>query len=578
MDEILMPITTFNLKDYQHTYENFSWDEASKNFTWHSTGKLNMAHEAIDRHVQAGKGRKIALHYTSGARVETYTYMDMMKNSNKMANVLVKDAKIQKGERVFLFMPRSPELAFSMLGAMKTGAIVAPMFEAFMEGAVRERMLDGKANVLITTAEMLPRIPLGELHDLRAVYVAGSRAAHTDPRVRGLTSVFEQMEDTFDTVWMEDTDPMLLCYTSGSTGSPKGILHGHKSVMLQLYQTSKWVLDLKEDDIYWCTSDPGWITGAIYSLLAPWLHGIESLMVGGRFNAEQWYRHLQDYGVTIWYSAPTALRLLMAADPEIVKKYDLSKLRGIYSVGEPLNPEVIRWGMKQFGLRIHDTWFMTETGSQMICNYPCMPIKLGSMGRPIPGVKAAILDSQGNLLGPNQLGILAIHRGWPSMMIGVWGSRSKYESYFIDDWYLSGDTAYYDNDGYFWYQGRIDDVINTSGERVGPFEVESKLLEHPAVAESGVIGKPDPTRGEIIKAFITLAPGYEPSDLLKKELRDYVKLGLAAHAAPREFEFCASLPKTRSGKILRRVLKAKELGLPLGDLSTMDDDDNIPQI
>lgn len=574
MDEILMPITTFNLKDYQHTYNTFSWDEVPKNFDWYKTGKLNMAHEAIDKHVLAGKGKKIALHFTNGVRTETYSYRDIMKSSNRFANVLKEDAQIQKGERVFLFMPRSPELAFAMLGIMKTGAIAAPMFEAFMESAVRERMKDGEANVLITNVDMLSRIPLADLPELRAVYVVNSpiSAVYEDPRVKNIAPLMEKAADQFDVAWMEDDEPMLLCYTSGSTGKPKGILHTHKSVMIQLYQTAKWVLDFKEDDVYWCTSDPGWITGAVYALLAPWLHGIEALLVGGRFNPDNWYRNLQDYGVTVWYSAPTAFRMLMSADPEIVKKYDLSALRNIYSVGEPLNPEVIRWGMKQFGLRIHDTWFMTETGSQVICNYPCMPIKLGSMGRPIPGIEATVLDSHGKPLGPNKLGILAIKKGWPSMMTGVWGSRSKYEDYFIGEWYISGDTAYYDEDGYFWYQGRIDDVINTSGERVGPFEVESKLLEHPAVAESGVIGKPDPTRGEIIKAFIALAPGYLPSEELKKELREFVKLGLAAHAAPREFEFCESLPKTRSGKILRRVLKAKELGLPIGDLSTMDDD------
>ncbi|MBR5485738.1 MAG: acetate--CoA ligase [Oscillospiraceae bacterium] len=570
--DILMPITNFNLKDYQHTYDNFSWDEVAQNFSWHTTGKVNMAYEAIDKHVEQGNGKKIALHFTSGNRTETYTYLNIMKNSNKMANILTQDAGVERGDHVFIFMPRGPEMIFSMLGIMKAGAVCAPMFEAFMESAVRERLLNGKGKVLITTMPMLSRIPMDELPDLETVYIVNSSAVHEDPRIRSLTPLYETASDTFDVCWMEDDEPMLLCYTSGSTGNPKGILHTHKGIMTQAYQTGKWVLDLKQDDVYWCTADPGWITGAVYGFLTPWLHGVEAIMFGGRFNAEAWLKTMQDYRVTIWYSAPTVFRLFMGLDPAVIKKYDTSSLRNIYSVGEPLNPEAIRWGMREFGLRIHDTWFMTETGGQMICNYPSMPIKLGSMGKPFPGVEAVILDDKGNQLGPNQMGTLAIRAGWPSMMVGVWGSESKYQSYFENGWYISGDTAYYDEDGYFFYQGRIDDVINTSGERVGPFEVESKLLEHRAVAESGVIGKPDATRGEIIKAFVVLTPGYEPTEELQKELRDFVKLGLAAHAAPREFQFCDTLPKTRSGKIMRRVLKAMELGLPVGDLSTMADD------
>jgi acetyl-CoA synthetase len=264
--------------------------------------------------------------------------------------------------------------------------------------------------------------------------------------------------------------------------------------------------------------------------------------------------------------------MLMSAGDEVVKKYDLSNLRHMLSVGEPLNPEVVRWGKKVFDLRIHDTWWMTETGAQVICNYPSMEVRPGSMGKPIPGIKAAIIDDKGNELPPNRMGNLAIQKGWPSMMRAVWKNEEKYNSYFeIDGWYVSGDSAYMDEDGYFWFQGRIDDVIMTSGERVGPFEVESKLVEHPAVAEAGVIGKPDPVRGEIIKAFVALRDGYQITDELKEDIRNFVKKGLAAHAAPREIEFREKLPKTRSGKIMRRVLKAWELDLPTGDLSTMED-------
>ncbi|MEG2038446.1 MAG: AMP-binding protein, partial [Oscillospiraceae bacterium] len=459
---------------------------------------------------------------------------------------------------------------------MKIGALACPIFEAFMERAVYERVYDCSAKVLITTIDMLYRIPIDQLPDLETIYIASDYIGKfKEPFIHSLKPLVQAASDEFEVQFVGENDPMLLCYTSGSTGKPKGILLSHKGVMMQAYQTGKFVLDLKPDDIYWCTADPGWVTGAVYSLLTPWLHGIQAILAGGRFKAENWYRNLQDYKVTVWYSAPTALRLLMSSDPSIAKRFDISSVRNIYSVGEPLNPEVIRWAMAEFGIRIHDTWFMTETGSQMVCNYPCMPIKPGSMGKPIPGVEVALMDNHHNLIGNNIMGTLVVKKGWPAMMSAVWGSEEKYNSYFVgenNEWYSSGDTAYRDDDGYYWYQGRIDDVINTSGERVGPFEVESKLLEHPAVIEAGVIGIPDPTRGQIIKAFVTLSDGYVPSDALKKELRDFVKLGLAAHAAPREFAFCDSLPKTRSGKIMRRVLKARELGLPEGDLSSMDDD------
>jgi acetyl-CoA synthetase len=364
---------------------------------------------------------------------------------------------------------------------------------------------------------------------------------------------------------------MILHYTSGSTGKPKGVLHVH-GAMVQHYITGKYGIDFQDNDIYWCTADPGWVTGTSYGIFSPWLNGATNLIRGGRFSTDGWYRTIQDYRITLWYSAPTAFRMLMAAGDETVAKYDLSSLRHILSVGEPLNPEVIRWGQKVYKQRIHDNWWMTETGGHMIVNFPSMDIRPGSMGKPFPGTQAAIIDDQGNELPPNSLGNLALRAGWPSMMRRIWNNPTKYEEYFrLSGWYVSGDSAFMDEDGYFWFQGRVDDVINTSGERVGPFEVESKLVEHPAVAEAGVIGKPDPLRGEIIKAFIALREGFEASPELLEEIKLFVKNGLSAHAAPREMEVITKLPKTRSGKIMRRVLKAQELGLPTGDLSTIED-------
>ncbi|WP_404404369.1 acetate--CoA ligase [Jeotgalibacillus malaysiensis] len=560
----------YNLQNYESAVESFDWSEVEKEFSWHHTGKINMAYEAIDRHAEGDKKNKIALYYRDANRNEKYTFREMKEMTNKAANVLKSQADIEKGDRVFIFMPRSPELYFALLGTLKIGAIVGPLFEAFMEGAVRDRLEDSDAKAIITTPELLERIPVDELPNLKHVIVVGDNVTEAGKYI-DFNQHFSEASRSFDIEWLEQDDGLILHYTSGSTGKPKGVLHVQRA-MLQHYQTARWVLDLKDNDIYWCTADPGWVTGTSYGIFGPWLTGTTSVIVGGRFSPEAWYQTLEDYEVTVWYSAPTAFRMLMGAGDDLVKKYDLSNLRHVLSVGEPLNPEVIRWGMKVFNHRIHDTWWMTETGGQMICNYPAMEIRPGSMGKPVPGVEAAIVDDQGNELPPNRMGNLALKKGWPSMMNTIWNNKEKYESYFMPgDWYVSGDSAYQDEDGYFWFQGRIDDVIMTSGERVGPFEVESKLVEHPAIAEAGVIGKPDPVRGEIIKAFIALREGYEASDELKEEIRQHVKKGLSAHAAPREIEFKDKLPKTRSGKIMRRVLKAWELDLPTGDLSTMED-------
>lgn len=559
-----------NLPNYDEAYANFNWEEVNKNFTWNETGRVNMAYEAIDKHAKSDRKNKVALYYQDGSRKEKYTFKEMKDFSNKAGNVLKNYGDVEKGDRVFIFMPRSPELYFALLGAVKLGAIVGPLFEAFMEGAVRDRLEDSEAKVLITTPELLERVPLNDLPALKTVFLVGDNVEEGGKTV-AFNPLFEQASKELHIEWLGREDGLILHYTSGSTGKPKGVLHA-QNAMVQHYQTAKWVLDLKEDDVYWCTADPGWVTGTAYGIFAPWLVGASNVILGGRFSPEAWYEALQDYGVTVWYSAPTAFRMLMGAGQDAIKKYDLSQVRHVLSVGEPLNPEVIRWGMNAFGLRIHDTWWMTETGGQVICNYPCMEIRPGSMGKSIPGVKAAIVDNEGNEVPPYTMGNLAIAKGWPSMMRGIWNNQQKYESYFMPgDWYVSGDSAYMDEDGYFWFQGRIDDVIMTSGERVGPFEVESKLIEHAAVAEAGVIGIPDPVRGEIIKAFIALRAGYEPSDELKEEIRQFVKKGLAAHAAPRQIEFRDKLPKTRSGKIMRRVLKAWELNLPTGDLSTMED-------
>lgn len=558
----------YNLKNYDEFRENFSWDAIERNFSWYETGKVNMAYEALDRHAENPITKdKIALLYSSPEREETLTFSQLSKDSNKFANVLKKYGT-EKGDRVFLFMPRSPEFYTAFFGILKVGAVAGPLFEAFMEQAVRDRLKDSEARILITTPDLLERVPQADLPDLEKIIIVGEINDNSKKYIRYAEEMKDASEE-FEMEWVDLEDGMILHYTSGSTGKPKGVYHVHNA-MIQHYATASWVLDLKQDDIYWCTADPGWVTGTSYGIFAPWLHGVTNVIRGGRFTPDDWYQTLEKNKVTVWYTAPTALRMLVSYGEDKLRRYNLTSLRHIMSVGEPLNPEVITWGMKAFNLRIHDTWWMTETGAQLIANIPALEIRPGSMGKPIPGIEASIVDNEGNELPPNQMGNLAIKAGWPAMMRKIWNNPSKYESYFINGWYVSGDSAYRDEDGYFWFQGRLDDVINTSGERVGPFEVESKLIEHEAVAEAGVIGKPHPERGEIIKAFITLNEGYEESPELLEDIRQFVKTGLSAHAAPREIEITDSIPKTRSGKIMRRLLKSWELGLQTGDTSTLE--------
>ena len=559
-----------HLADYDATYKGFKWEDVHQEFDWSRTGKVNMAHEAIDRHLTRGRRNKLALIYTDRERTSRFTFEDMSLQSNRFANVLRK-LGVVKGDRVFVFLARRPELYIAVLGTLKIGAIPSPLFEAFMEDAVRDRMSNAEAVALVTSPALLDRVPQWELPTLKHVLLVGASADGLPAGHYSYDALMDGAEDKAEIEWLTLDDPLIIHYTSGSTGKPKGVLHVQRA-MLGHMMTGRWALDFQEDDVYWCTADPGWVTGTSYGIFAPWLNGATNLIRGGRFNASEWYGTIERFRVNIWYSAPTAFRMLMAVGDEVAKRYDLSSLRHVLSVGEPLNPEVVWWGWKNYGRRIHDNWWMTETGHILVSNYASMAIRPGSMGKPVPGVKACIVDDEGKELPPNTLGNLVVKPGWPGMMPTIWRQPERYRAYFrIPGWYVTGDSAYYDEDGYFWFQGRVDDLIITAGENVGPFEVESCLLEHPAVAEAGVIGKPDALRGHIIKAFISLREGYEPSDELKDEIQKYVRQKLAVHAAPREIEFKQKLPKTRSGKIMRRVLKAWELGLPTGDLSTLEE-------
>jgi len=502
--------------------------------------------------------------------------LELNDAANQFANLL-HEFNVDQGDRVFFFLSRVPELYFGFLGTLKRGAIAGTMFAAFGPQAIEDRLGNSQARILVTEPELFDRVEkvAHKLTNLETVFVTGEPQKVKHLKIHGkkvfsFTETLSKMSKNYKTRMMNPEDPAFMLYTSGTTGKPKGVVHVHKAIIHE-HISAKFVLDLRDDDVYWCTADPGWVTGIAYEILGSWSNGSSTVVTNGRFDPGEWYSILQDYKVTVWYTAPTAIRMLMAAGNDLVKKYDLSSLRHLASVGEPLNPEPIRWGLKVFGLPFHDNWWQTETGGILIANYPAMDIKPGSMGRPLPGIEAAIVDDKGKKLSPNQEGNLAIKPGWPSMMHTIWRRPEKYKSYFTGGWYISGDRAYRDKDGYFWFIGRADDVIKTSGERVGPFEVESALIEHPSIIEAGVIGKPDPLRGEIIKAFVKLKEGVKPSENLKEEIAQFVKKHLAAHAFPREIEFIDKLPKTRSGKIMRRLLKAKELGLPVGDTSTLEE-------
>ena len=565
-----------NLADYDATRASFDWDDVEKEIDFLPGGGLNLAYEAIDRHVAHGNGAKPAMLWEGkNGEKETYTYDDMRRETDKFANVLGA-LGVEKGTRVFTFMERVPEIYFTVFGTLKAGCVIGPLFSAFGPDPVRDRMEDSGAKVLVTQPDLRKKIAeiIPQLPDLQHVIVVNKNGRSTEPLAEGdldYYTLMNEASDDFGPIATTRDDYSIMHYTSGTTGKPKGAVHRHNAV-IQHYLTGKWCLDLHPDDIYWCTADPGWVTGTSYGMSAPWTNGVTQVIYEGGFSARKWYQILEDYNVTVWYTAPTAIRMLMKSGVELPKTFDLSNLRFAASVGEPLNPEAVEWGVEAIGMPFHDNWWQTETGGIMIANYACMDIRPGSMGRPLPGINPGIIDAEGNEKPDGQEGNLAVRTPWPSMFQTYWQQQERYDSRFVNGWYITGDEAVRDSDGYYWFIGRSDDVINTAGHLVGPFEVESALIEHPAVAEAGVIGKPDPIAMEVVKAFVSLKDGYEPSDELRRELMGFARQKLAAAVAPREIEIIPGLPKTRSGKIMRRLLKARELGLDEGDTSTLEED------
>jgi acetyl-CoA synthetase len=567
-----------NLPDYPHCYQHFNWPK--------TTPPINIAYQAVDSHLGTPNEHKVALRWLGKKnQCLDFTYSELAQQTSRFASVL-NTLGFEQGSRVFSLVGRLPLLYIAALGTLKAGCVFTPLFSAFGPEPIRSRMEIGEANVLITTMSLYRKKMATwwqELPHLKAILLIDG-SGELDQGCYALTELMALADASFPCAQTNAEDMALLHFTSGTTGKPKGVVHVHQAV--EAHKSSAYyALDLHEEDVYWCTADPGWVTGTSYGIIAPLCLGVTMIVDEAEFEVERWYHILEQQQITVWYSAPTAIRLLMKAGSEIRSQYNLSKLRFIASVGEPLNPEAVVWSGQVLGLPFHDNWWQTETGAIMIANYASMPIKPGSMGKPLPGIEAGLVKRVKRtkkageqstlevLSKANQIGELALKQGWPSMFRGYIHQEEKYQHCFEQGWYLSGDLAYQDEQGYYWFVGRADDLIKSSGHLIGPFEVESALMEHEAVTEVGVIGIPDDIAGELVKAYVTLKSGINPSEQLQKQLKGFARKKLGAAVAPKEIVFRQNLPKTRSGKIMRRLLKARELGLPEGDISTLESDE-----
>jgi acetyl-CoA synthetase len=565
-----------NIGSYEERVKVFDWSHAEQEIEYNAVENKNIGWYCSDRICLMGKGEKTALYYEgSGKAGKKFTFNDIRLASNTTGSFL-RGLGLNSGDRVCLFLDRVPELYFAFLGILKIGAVVQPLFSAFGDESLFVRLDDAKTRAIITQRKHLNKVRMikDRLPSLEYIIVVdqlktkepGSNEIHFN--LEDLTPV--ERLDIFDT---DPESPSVLHYTSGTTGLPKGVVHVHYSLISQ-FLTTKWVLDLQDDDIYWCTADPGWVTGTSYGIIGPWSLGITQCILDSGFSARNWYEFIEKYKITVWYSAPTAIRYLMKAGEEIIREFDLTSLRHLCSVGEPLNPEAVIWSERNFGKPFHDTFWQTETGSIMISNFPGLKVKPGSMGKPFPGITGAVLDPV--TFEPQktpEIGLIAFRPGWPAMMRNYLNNAEKYNAKFVNGWYLTGDKGSIDSEGYFWFIGRDDDVINTGGHLVSPFEVESVILEHPAVGESAVVSKPDELMMEVVKAYISLKPGYDNDPDLKLNIMNFLRKKLSPHAMPQDIEFMEKLPRTRSGKIMRRLLHTREWHQDPGDISTLENDD-----
>lgn len=572
-DNTLKPLNPdANLKNYESFCRSFRWDDPGNGFSWHTAEGVNIGYEAIDLHADnPATADRVCLSYSFGRRKERITYRQMKELSGR-CGAMLRRLGVGRGDRVFLFLPRIPEFYIALAACAKIGAIIAPLYSEYRESAIKDRMLDGQGTAVITTPPYLTRVPVDELPDLHSIILVGTPGGKAGPG-----TVWWQEEMAQDTPecaieWVDPQAPLLLTYTSGPAGKPIGLLHPH-DCMRGYLATSRWVLDLKDGDVLWTQAEPGWLMNVVYSAFAPWLCGVESVVTGKITSADACYRLIAEHKITVLYTIPTLYRMMADGAEAAAGRYQLATLRHLLSALEPLTPELIYSVLRILGLPVHDTWWTAETGMITIANFPSVPVKPGYLGRPCPGISIAILDADGKELPPFTMGEIALCGGWPALFNGIWGNDERYRQYFIKKpWFISGDRAFIDFNGYFFYQGRADDVIITSGGRIGPSEIENVLTTHPAIAEAGVIRIPDETGVKKVKAYVCLKTAYQPTELLRAKIISYVENRLSPETAPREIEFCDSLPKSGSGKILRRVLKAWEWGMPTGNIAALKDE------
>jgi len=568
------------LSDYEAACRAFTWEAARRELAGMPGGGLNMGYEAVDRQVAAGYGTRLAARFIDREwRRTDLTYDGLQKASSRFANVL-QSLGIASGECVATLLGRTPELFAVVLGTLRAGRVCCSLFFQFGPEPLKTRLQLGHVRVLVTTEALYRRklAPIREaLPELRHVLLvrdAGAGARELPADTADFAALMSTAAETYSVVATRAEEVALLHFTSGTTGKPKGVTLTHAAVVAH-HATSKLVLDLHPQEIYWCTADPGWVTGIAYGVIGPLTRAAAMIVDSEEFDPQRWYRILAEERVNVWYTAPTAIRMLMKAGTALARAHSYPDLRLMLSVGEPLNGEAVLWGVEAFGMPFHDTWWQTESGAIMIANFIACDVLPGSMGRVIPGIEACLVRRRADgtlefIESPEDVGEIALRPGWPSMFSSYLGEEGRYRAAFIEGWYLAGDLARRDREGFFWFIGRADDVIKSAGHLISPFEIESCLMSHPAVAQAGVIGIPDPIAGQAVKAFIELKDGIEQSEELRRSLLAHARRLLGAVVAPREIAFSAALPRTRSGKIMRRLLRARELGLPEGDLSTLE--------
>lgn len=554
-----------NLGVYERAYQSFSWSDWERGFHWEGGKLVNIAHESVDRWLDSpdAAARK-ALIYEKAGDVKTYSYQDLAGISKKWANMLV-SLGFEPGDRLFIYLDPCPELYFAILACARAGVILCPLYPTLGFHELEDRLYNAKPKGALTHPDLAENLSHEAMDSVKETLLIHGPAEVKDIEAKLVDDILPDMSEEFDTVWLEPDSPLYLLYTSGSTGPPKGVVHCHGD-MVGIRMTARKVLDLNEGTTLWTDGSPAWVTGTVYGTFGPWMCGATSIVLGDPFSASKWYRALETHKVNVWYTTPSVIRKLLDEGEDLAKRYDFSELKQINTVGEALGPELFHWVRSNIGRAPHDTWWMTETGMICIANFPSMDVKPGAMGKPVPGVEAAIVDEEGLEAPMLTLGQLVLKPGWPAMMKEIWRDEHRYQEYFKwPGWFLTGDMALQDEEGYFFHQGRMDDLIKMGETFVGPYEIEQLLCRHPAIHEAAVISKESVHGRPTLKAFITVEEGFKATARLNHEIRNYIKAHLSLITAVFQIEFLEELPKTRSGKLIRRVLRARELGLPGGD-------------